>query len=109
MIGHYVLNSGLQSKAVLRDHGGIVPFGVSGKGGELICVVQCGTPLGQPTEKQRREDNGLCRYCGADDHWAKDCPKKSKFTPKPFSKPTQSIAAVQTSPDVVFELGKDNA
>jgi hypothetical protein len=60
-------------------------------------------------EKQRREDNGLCRYCGADDHWAKDCPKKSKFTPKPFSKPTQSIAAVQTSPDVVFELGKDNA
>jgi hypothetical protein len=60
-------------------------------------------------EKQRREDNGLGRYCGADEHWAKDCPNKSNFTPNPFSKPTQSIAAVQTSPDVVFELGKDNA
>ena len=24
-------------------------------------------------ERQRRKDNDLCGYCGAKDHWIKDC------------------------------------
>jgi predicted transcriptional regulator len=30
-----------------------------------------------PVEKQRRRDNGLCLYCGGDDHFAGACPKKT--------------------------------
>jgi hypothetical protein len=62
-----------------------------------------------PQEKQRRKDNNLCTYCGSEGHWIKDCPTKPKFTPRPFAKNSQSVSAVQASPDVVFELGKDEA
>jgi hypothetical protein len=27
-------------------------------------------------EKQRRRDNGLCLYCGGDNHFASACPAK---------------------------------
>jgi hypothetical protein len=30
-----------------------------------------------PAEKQHRRDNGLCLYCGGDDHFASACPKKT--------------------------------
>ena len=47
-------------------------------------------------EKQRRKDNGLCNYCGADDHWLKDCPTKptSNSTPRPSVKTAHSVSAV---------------
>ena len=65
-------------------------------------------------EKQRRKDNDLCGYCGADDHWVRDCPNKSKTLRKPASKPSSfsiPAALAQTSPnsDVTFDLGKDIA
>ncbi|KAF9533032.1 hypothetical protein EC957_002311, partial [Mortierella hygrophila] len=62
------------------------------------------------TEKQRRKDNDLCGYCGADDHWIRECPNKPTGK-KPFFKTAHAISAVQTSAnnDVTFDLGKDDA
>jgi hypothetical protein len=65
-------------------------------------------------EKQRRKDNDLCGYCGADDHWVRDCPNKPKTSRKPISKPSSfsiPAALAQTCPDsdVTFDLGKDIA
>ncbi|OAQ22188.1 hypothetical protein K457DRAFT_131433 [Linnemannia elongata AG-77] len=59
-------------------------------------------------EKQRRETSNLCRYCGADDYWAKDCSKRPQCSPKPFIKTTQSVSSIQTNSDVVFDLGNDD-
>lgn len=61
-------------------------------------------------EKQRRKDNDLCGYCGADDHWIRECPNKPP-TKKPTFKTVNAISAVETSssPNVTFDLGKDSA
>ena len=57
-------------------------------------------------EKQRRKDANLCGYCGAEDHWIRDCPLKTAG-----KKTVSAMSTVQTSmnPDVIFDLGKDNA
>jgi hypothetical protein len=61
-------------------------------------------------EKQRRKENDLCGYCGADDHWIRDCPNKPAGK-RPSLKTTHGLSAVQTSsnPNITFDLGKDNA
>jgi hypothetical protein len=56
-------------------------------------------------EKQRRHDNNLCHYCGEEDHFVKNCPNKSKFN----FRSSASVSTIDTSDDVVFNLGKDNA
>jgi hypothetical protein len=60
-------------------------------------------------EKQRRKDNNLCTYCASADHWIKDCPTKPKFSPRPFTKNTQSVAVAHATSDVSFDLGKYEA
>jgi hypothetical protein len=54
-------------------------------------------------EKKRRQDNGLCLYCGDNDHFAKKCPNKKTLA---------SADVVQNSfvsDSVAFTLGKDEA
>jgi len=56
-----------------------------------------------PEERKRRQEKGLCLYCGADDHFAKLCPNKKTLA---------SSEIVETSSDtksVSFLLGNDQA
>lgn len=54
-------------------------------------------------EKKRRQENGLCLYCGEDDHFAKFCPEKKTLA---------SLNLAETSFDTdsfTFTLGNDAA
>lgn len=69
-----------------------------------------------PSERLRRQKEGLCTYCGSADHWLDDCPKKpAKPSFKNAPKATASISALQPTqtsdqPDTIsFQLGKDSA
>jgi hypothetical protein len=61
-------------------------------------------------EKQRRKDNDLCGYCGAEDHWIRECPNKPPGK-KTIPKTAHAISAIQTSPspNITFTLGKEDA
>jgi hypothetical protein len=56
-------------------------------------------------EKQCRHNNNLCHYYGDEDHFVKNCPNESKFN---FCS-SALVSIFDTSNDVVFNLGKDNA
>ncbi|KAG9061480.1 hypothetical protein KI688_010541 [Linnemannia hyalina] len=69
-----------------------------------------------PSERLRRQKEGLCTYCGSADHWLDDCPKKpAKPSFKNAPKATASISALQPTqtsdqPDAIsFQLEKDSA
>lgn len=56
-----------------------------------------------PEEKRRRQEKGLCLYCGGDDHFAKQCPSKKTLAN------TEIDETSFDSKSVSFSLGNDQA
>lgn len=56
-----------------------------------------------PEEKKRRQEKGLCLYCGADDHFAKLCPNKKTLAS------SEVVGASLESESFEFILGNDQA
>ena len=53
-----------------------------------------------PSERIRRQKEGLCTYCGSADHWLEGCPKKPSKSPyRNASKAAATISALQSSPN----------
>lgn len=61
-------------------------------------------------ECQRRRDNDLCGYCGAKDHWIKDCPIKPPEE-KTSTHPKKHLGNLDhdnhDQDNVEFYMGKD--
>jgi hypothetical protein len=56
-----------------------------------------------PEEKKRRQEKGLCLYCGAGDHFAKQCPNKRTLAS------TEIVETSSVFEPVEFLLGNDQA
>lgn len=56
-----------------------------------------------PEEKKRRQEKGLCLYCGAGDHFAKVCPNKKSLASTQIAETSFAFESVD------FTLGNDQA